>query len=138
MNLFQEQIQTLLQPGIGILDYIKYKGSFVIAPTHLKKVKMYALKSDYYRVASVGFNKETLQPTYKIYYDTIGESMAFYVAAKLGLPEEIIKTAKNYVEEDILKFQYLASEFSKMISQYEEKLKYIEILKKLTSRKGKI
>ncbi len=116
--------------GIGILDYIKSKGSFVIASTHLKKVKMYALQSDYYRVASVGFDKETLQPTYKIHYDTVGESMAFYIAEKLGLPNEILQTAKKYVDEDILRFQDLASEFSKMINQYEHKLREIETLQK--------
>lgn len=115
--------------GIAILDYVKEKGSYVIASTHLKKVKMYVLNSDYYRIASVGFDKETLQPTYKIYYDTVGESMAFYIAEKLGLPQKILQTAKKYVEEDVLKFQDLATNFSKLISKYEEEIKQIQALK---------
>jgi DNA mismatch repair protein MutS2 len=116
--------------GIAILDYIKEKGSYLIASTHLKKVKMYAINSDYYKVASVGFDKETLQPTYKVYYDTVGESMAFYIAEKLGFPEKILQTAKKYIEEDILKFEDLATNFSKMIAHYEEKLKQVQILEK--------
>ncbi|ACN98835.1 MutS2 protein [Sulfurihydrogenibium azorense Az-Fu1] len=115
--------------GIAILEYVREKGCFVIASTHLKKVKMYALSSDYYSIASVGFDKETLQPTYKIYYNTVGESMAFYIAQRLGLPEKILQIAKKYVEEDILKFQDMASNLSKMIAQYEEKIKEVEILK---------
>lgn len=116
--------------GIAILDYIKEKNIRVIATTHLKKIKQYVLKENYFKIASVGFDKETLTPTYKIYYNTVGESMAFYIAEKLNLQKEIIKRAKSYISENLLTFEEMASNLSSLISQYEEKVKEIEKLKK--------
>ncbi len=116
--------------GIAILDYIKEKNIRVIATTHLKKIKQYVLKENYFKIASVGFDKEKLTPTYKIYYNTVGESMAFYIAEKLNLQKEIIERAKSYVSENLLTFEEMASNLSNLISQYEEKVKEVEKLKK--------
>ncbi|WP_299229761.1 endonuclease MutS2 [Sulfurihydrogenibium sp.] len=115
--------------GIAILDYVKEKNIRVIATTHLKKIKTYVLNNDYFKIATVGFDKETLTPTYKIYYNAVGESMAFYIAQKLNLQEEIIEKAKSLISKDLLNFEELASKFSALISEYEEKIKEINQLK---------
>lgn len=116
--------------GIAILDYIKEKNIRVIATTHLKKIKQYVLKENYFKIAAVGFDKETLTPTYKIYYNTVGESMAFYIAEKLNLQEGVLEKAKIYISENLLTFEEMASNLSSLISQYEEKVKEVEKLKK--------
>jgi DNA mismatch repair protein MutS2 len=115
--------------GIAILDYVKEKNIRVITTTHLKKIKAYVLNNDYFKIATVGFDKETLTPTYKIYYNAVGESMAFYIAQKLNLQKEIIEKAKSLISKDLLNFEELASKFSALISEYEEKIKEINQLK---------
>ena len=39
------------------------------------------------------FDKETLRPTYQMVIGEAGESCAFYIADRLGMPDEMLKTA---------------------------------------------
>ncbi|MDE6974094.1 MAG: DNA mismatch repair protein MutS, partial [Lachnospiraceae bacterium] len=39
------------------------------------------------------FDRETLQPTYRMIMGEAGESCAFFIARKLGMPPEMLKTA---------------------------------------------
>ncbi len=39
------------------------------------------------------FDKETLRPTYQMVIGEAGESCAFYIAHKLGMPKEMLKIA---------------------------------------------
>jgi DNA mismatch repair protein MutS2 len=81
--------------SIGVLEYLKDKNAYVFATTHHTPVKLYALESDYYTPASVSFDKETLEPTYHILYDAVGSSMAFEIAKRFGMPEEVLEYARK-------------------------------------------
>ena len=39
------------------------------------------------------FNRETLKPEYQLVIGEAGESCAFYIAGKMGMPEHMIKNA---------------------------------------------
>ena len=43
--------------------------------------------------ARMTFDKETLKPTYQMIIGEAGESCAFYIADRLGMPNEMLKTA---------------------------------------------
>lgn len=43
--------------------------------------------------ARMEFGRETLKPTYRVILGEVGESYAFYIAQKLGMPERILKNA---------------------------------------------
>ncbi|NPA32372.1 MAG: endonuclease MutS2, partial [Aquificae bacterium] len=116
--------------GIGILEYLKKRRSWVFATTHHTPIKLYATTSDYYTPASVLFDRETLKPLYRIAYNTVGESMAFYVARKFGLPEEIIEIAKKHVGEFGEKYLKAMEELSRFIHKYEEEHRKVEKLRK--------
>lgn len=118
--------------GIGILHKIKEKKSFAFITTHFKKIKMFALSDDYFEVASVGFDLETLKPTYKLYYKSVGQSMAFSIAKRLGLDEEILKIAENYVENiDLNKMIEALENYRKLYEeQYYQYLKLREEVEK--------
>jgi len=115
--------------GIGILEYLKKRGAWVFATTHHTPIKLYAATSDYYVPASVLFDRETLKPLYRIAYNTVGESMAFYVAKKLGMPEEVIEIAKSQMGEAGEKYMEAMERLSRMAEQYEEEKKKLEELK---------
>ncbi|WP_456403055.1 endonuclease MutS2 [Persephonella sp.] len=118
--------------GIGILEKIKERNSFCIVTTHFKQIKMYALSNQYYKTASVGFDMERLSPTYSLHYNSVGQSMAFYIAEKLGFDNEILETAKKYLSESSLKLNEAISRLELYKKSYEEqKLKLEEMEKKL-------
>lgn len=54
------------------------------------------------------FDRETLRPLYQMIIGQAGESYAFYVAQKLGMPSEMLKTAikASYGKEEIENLSY--------------------------------
>ena len=85
--------------AIAIFDYLISKDSLVIASSHYAELKVHAFENDNIINASVEFNVETLKPTYKLLIGVPGESNALKISKSLGIPEEIITKAENYVYE---------------------------------------
>ena len=54
------------------------------------------------------FDRETLQPTYQMIIGEAGESCAFYIADRLGMPNEMLRTAieASYGEDAVGKYQF--------------------------------
>jgi DNA mismatch repair protein MutS2 len=86
--------------GISIIDFLHQKGSRTIATTHLSALKTYAHTHPRIENASVEFDIETLQPTYKLLTGTFGSSNALSIASRLGLPDEVISEASKLVEAE--------------------------------------
>ena len=59
--------------------------------------KEYALKTKDIVNARMVFDKETLRPTYQMVIGEAGESCAFYIASRLGMPYSMIKRAAKEV-----------------------------------------
>jgi DNA mismatch repair protein MutS2 len=81
----------------AITDYLHQKKIPSILTTHIGELKAFAYKNDRAVNASMGFDAETLQPTYHIYIGTPGSSHAFHIAQRLGLDRSIIDTAQSLV-----------------------------------------
>lgn len=116
--------------GIGVLEKLKKTGCYVMATTHFRQIKIYALSDSYFSVASVGFDREKLTPTYTLHYNSVGESMAFYIAEKLGFDQEILETAKKYINENYRRFEEALKELEIYKSKHEKELSEVEELKK--------
>ncbi len=124
--------------GIGILKKLKEKGSFILITTHFKQIKMFALSDDYFEIASVGFDKKSLSPTYKIYYKTVGQSMAFYIAEKLGFDKEVLEDARSYLDESALKMEEVIEALEEYKTAYEkEHSELLKLKKELEESKEK-
>jgi len=115
--------------GIGIMEKLKEIGAYVLITTHFKQIKIYALSSDYYEVASVGFDRKTLSPTYTIHYKTIGQSMAFYIAERLNFDREILEKAKNYLDKSSLELGKAIDRLESYKDELEKELSTIQKLK---------
>ncbi|MBK3331891.1 endonuclease MutS2 [Persephonella atlantica] len=112
--------------GIGILQKIKEIGSFVMVTTHFKQIKLFALTDDYFNVCSVGFDKNTLSPTYTLHYNSVGESMAFYIVEKLGFDSSVISISRKYVDREFAKLEEAIKTLEMYKSEYEKKLKELK------------
>lgn len=81
--------------GQAVLDELRRVGCQAMVTTHLSVLKAYAFSQDRVDNASVEFDTETLQPTYRLSIGTPGESHAITVAKHLGLPPRIVANARR-------------------------------------------
>ena len=124
--------------GIGILEFLKEKKSYIVITSHFKQIKLYALSDEYFTVASVGFDKKNLKPTYNLLYNSVGQSMAFYIAHKIGINEEVLKNARKYINEDSLSLNKAIEELERLkVLHEEEKEKYEKLVKEVKHQKEK-
>ena len=79
--------------AISILEELRKSGCNFIVTTHYPEVKEYAKKADGIVNARMTFDKDSLLPTYQMIIGEAGESCAFYIADRLGMPEHMLKVA---------------------------------------------
>jgi DNA mismatch repair protein MutS2 len=93
--------------GVAILDEFRQHGAFTLASTHLLALKVYGSNTTGVLNASMGFNEETLEPTFVLRTGAPGKSAGLDIATRLGLPARLIERARGAMsstERDIAAF----------------------------------
>lgn len=104
--LLIDEIATGTDPKQGaalaqaLLEAFAQKKTTVLVTTHYPELKNHALQGGHFVTASVGFDMETLRPTYRLHMGTPGPSETLPVAQQWGLPPAIIQRAKELVSDD--------------------------------------
>lgn len=102
--------------AISVLKYLYNINALTIATTHYTELKTFALTNNGFENACSDFDIETLTPTYKLLIGIPGKSNAFDISKKLGLNENILKDAYNYVSSDNIDFENILKKL------YQDKL----------------
>ncbi len=94
--------------AIAILEELRKSGAIFLITTHYPDVKEYARKTDDIVNARMTFDKETLSPTYQMVIGEAGQSCAFYIADRLGMPNDMLRVAIKaaYGEEAVADYHF--------------------------------
>jgi dsDNA-specific endonuclease/ATPase MutS2 len=79
--------------AVAILEELRKSEANFLVTTHYPEVKDYADRTEHVVNARMTFDKETLRPTYRMLIGEAGESCAFYIADRLGMPADMLNIA---------------------------------------------
>lgn len=124
--------------AIAILEELRKSGANFLVTTHYPEVKEYAAKTEGILNARMVFDKETLRPTYQMIIGEAGESCAFYIADRLGMPNDMLRVAIRaaYGESAVksYKFQKEESNITKQNNHRISKAKTISANTELSTK----
>ena len=112
--------------GIALLDWLRERGSLVLATTHHNPIKRYALAADGVETASVEFDSSTLSPTYRILIGIPGRSNALLIAGKLGMKKQIIRRAEEAINGREVSMEDLIGELHEKRAALEREAREVE------------
>ncbi len=124
--------------AIAFIKEMTEREALTIATTHHGELKAFAYSTNGVKNASMEFNLESLQPTYRLQVGIPGSSYAFEIARRYGLSETVLKNAseivgpdKGEIENMILNLNEKLQEASKERRELSIKLSEMEGLKNL-------
>jgi DNA mismatch repair protein MutS2 len=81
------------------LEALVERGARVLVTTHLDEVKALGLTDERFVNARVGFDPDSLAPSYELEHGQAGTSNAIDIARRVGLPESILERARARLSE---------------------------------------
>lgn len=101
--------------AVSILEELKNSGALFLVTTHYPEVKAYAKQEKGIVNARMAFDKESLKPLYQLVIGEAGESCAFYIAGKLGMPVRMLERAAKaaYGDKNLFDWKDFKGEESK-------------------------
>ncbi len=136
--VLMDELGTGTDPGQGaaigsaVLRDLSEKGALVLATTHLIDVVGFVHRSEGMANASMEFDADTMSPLYRLRAGEPGESHAFEVAERFGLPRRVIEFARSLAGT-------LQSEFHSLLSELKEKRReHAEALEALKNERAEL
>lgn len=121
--------------AIAIFDELIQKECLVIATSHYSELKVHAFNREDIINASVEFDIKTLRPTYKLLLGVPGQSNALNISRILGLPESILKKAREYSSQNSDDVDISLKKLIRQTQEMDKKLKAINMKKAELNRK---
>jgi len=93
--------------GVAIVEHFRAAGAFTLVSTHLMALKVYGAGTEGVLNGSMGFDEQTLEPTYQFRAGLPGKSAGLEIATRLGMPEDIMRRARQSLgdrERDVTQF----------------------------------
>ena len=102
-----------------VVDAIE-RGARLLATTHYSQLKTLAMEIPELENASLEFNRETLEPTFRLQIGLPGSSYALEIAQRLGLPDEIVTRATSLVGDKERSLAVLISSLESELAEMRE------------------
>jgi len=105
----------------AVLDELLARSGHVIATTHMGQLKAYAFSRPRSENASLLFDTQTLQPTFRLLMGTPGSSNALAIAQRLGMPKRITAKARQMIGPDVDQTATLINQVQKVRQLAEDR-----------------
>lgn len=108
-----DEVATGTDPNEGaalacaLVDALCRAGAAVVVTTHYERLKAMAVQDDRLRNGSVGFDVTEMLPTFEVRADVPGASSALAVAARFGMPEDVLSKAADLIPSESRAFDAL-------------------------------
>ncbi len=102
----------------AILEKLTGSGALTLVTTHAGELKIFAQAQEEMQNASMEFDPETLTPTFRLLQGVPGQSNAFEVAARLGLPAVITDRARSHLDRDHGRIEVVIADLVKDQQRY--------------------
>ncbi len=84
--------------AIALLEEFYQMGCIMVASTHYEEIKHFANKHPHFENAGMMFDKETLEPLYKLIIGKSEDSNALFISKKMGIKDKVLQKAKTYMD----------------------------------------
>ena len=117
--ILMDELGTGTDPDAGaslsqaFLEHTLDRQSWLIATTHLGKLKIWAHETKGVQNSRMMFDHEKLFPTYKLILGKPGSSFALEIANRMKIDNNVINRAKELLGDKSLKVELLLSELEK-------------------------
>ena len=107
--------------GVAVVDHFRAAGAFTLASTHLLALKIYGANTPGVLNASMGFDEQTLEPTFVLHTGTPGKSAGLEIATRLGMPQDIMNRARAALSDR-------ERDLGRFLSELHQRLKDVQAL----------
>lgn len=122
----------------AILSELDKKGTYGVITTHYTNLKLYASSDTGVMNGAMMFDVKNIAPMFKLEMGLPGNSFAFELARKMGLPEEIVKDAESRAGEEFVGIERNLRKIARNRKALDEKLERIrhtdKTLENITSK----
>jgi len=112
--------------GVALVDHFRAAGAYTLASTHLTALKIYGARTKSVLNASMGFDEETLAPTYQLRVGLPGKSAGLDIATRLGMPEDIMRRARASLSSREIELSELIADLHRRLEEAETAKKDME------------
>lgn len=122
-----DEFGTGTEPIIGgaiaeaVLEQLEAKGCFGIITTHYSNIKYYASNAKGILNGAMTFDVQNIRPLFRLETGKPGSSFAIEIARKIGLPEEIIRSASEKAGTDHINLERQLREIARDRRYWEQK-----------------
>lgn len=109
--------------GIAVLEHLHSRHAKTFVTTHHNPVKTHAYLHSQMATAAMEFDTETLQPTFRVIVGRFGGSNALAISQRLGMPSDVLMTARSHMEVDEYRLREVAD-------RLQEELRALENLRR--------
>lgn len=108
--------------AIAILEEFYQMGCITVASTHYGEIKNFAHMHPEFENAGMLFDKETLEPLYKLVIGKSEDSNALFISKKMGIRDKVLNRAESYLNDK--NYNLYLVKISKIEKQDEVEEKY--------------
>lgn len=131
-----DEFGTGTEPALGgaiaeaVLEKIYDKKSFAVITTHYANLKHYASETQGILNGAMLFDTQSIRPLYQLSIGRPGSSFAIDIARKIGLPEDILKSASDKIGQEHFNYDKQLREISRDKKYWESKRQRIRKVEK--------